>query len=157
MRIYTTSNALKKNTSSISNIDKMEPYFCENRLVQHLITKDGTLLLENNKLYRMHKDPRPAKNTLLGVYPVTISYDLIKGEECFQIPPQSTIEKLTYKVYKVSPESVGEWIFVYDNSNSMKEQYFSVPDGIDIHRADVIRGLNPLRPLRGLPPPTTPT
>ena len=117
MRIYTSSSALKKNTS-ISNIDKMEPYFCENRLVQHLITKDGTLLIENNKLYRMHKDPRPAKNTLLGVYPVTAVHEDKKGEECFQIPPQSTIEKLTYKVYKVSPESVGEWIFVYDNSDS---------------------------------------
>lgn len=141
MRIY-CSNHLKDVP------EKLESLFHANRTVTHINTNDGVLFLNNNKIYRLMESKTPVKKTMIGVFPATIKsepYDTTK--ECFQVPPHSTQEVFIHKVYKSSPESEVEYIFVKKQSGELVENYFSVQDGTDINRADVkadvLRGLTP--------------
>ena len=105
--------------------------------------------IENNRIYRMKPvNPKSDIKTILGIYPVTIKHDAIRGEECYQIPPQSKEEILTHKVYK---KGLVEWIFVYNDENVLLENYFSLPEGMDINNAGLLDFLGErgcTRPLR---------
>ena len=128
MRIY-----IHNNKNDI--IPDFEPYFYTNRLINNKTTGD-VLLLENNRIYRMKPANKKSDiKTILGIYPVTIKSDAIRGEECYQIPPQSKEEILTHKVYK---KGLVEWIFVYNDENVLLENYFSLPEGMDINNAGLL-------------------
>jgi hypothetical protein len=141
MRVY-CSNHLKEVPAAL------EPFFLCNRTVTHIHTSDGMLQVDNNKIYRF-KAPPPVKKTMIGVFPATLKSEPYERTECYQIPPHSTQEVFIHKVYKLSPKSVVEYIFVMKQlGGELIENYFSVPEGMDINRADVkgeiLGGLRPL-------------
>lgn len=142
MRVYIHNNK-KDNTTAL------EPYFHTIRTINTICNKatGDVILLENNRIYRMKPESKKSDiKTILGIYPVTIKGDSVKGEECYQIPPQSRQEILKHKVYKINTKSLVEWIFVYNDENVLLENYFSLPEGLDINmpeiKADVLQFLS---------------
>ena len=134
MRVY-CSNHLKEVPAAL------EPFFQGNRTVTHIHTSDGILLVDNNKIYRLLEKKAaaaPVKKTMIGVFPATLKSEPYERTECYQIPPHSTQEVFIHKVYKLSPESVVDYIFAMkEQGGELIENYFSVPEGMDINRADV--------------------
>jgi len=143
MRVYIHNN---KNDAA----PNLEPYFHTICTISNKTTGD-VLLLENNRIYRMKSASKNSEiKTILGIYPVTIKGEPVKGEECYQIPPQSREEILTHKVYK---KDLVEWIFVYNDENVLLENYFSLPEGTDINNIGLLeflgeRGCTPLKPRK---------
>ena len=130
MRIYIHNN--KKD-----NANALEPYFHTIRTIYNICNKEtGDMMqIENNRIHRMKPvNTKSDIKTILGIYPVTIKDDAIRGEECYQIPPQSKEEILKHKVYK---KGLVEWIFVYNDENVLLENYFSLPEGLDINNAAI--------------------
>jgi hypothetical protein len=145
MRIYTT----KKNVPS-----QLEPFLYETRTVNYIWSQKNEELfqIENNKIFYVQQSRKGEKTkTLLGAFPITIDQtEYIKAsEECYQIPPKCRSEILLQKVYKPSPTSLVEWIFVYEGE-IFKENYFSLSADADINtpgiKADLIWGLHPHTP-----------
>ena len=131
MRVYIHKN--KKDSAT-----PLEPYFHTIRTITTIVTNDSILQMENNRIYRMKPvNTKSDSKTILGIYPVTIKSDPIKGEECYQVPPQSKEEILKHKVYKINTKSLVEWVFVYNDENVLLENYFSLPEGTDINNASI--------------------
>ena len=149
MRIYIHNNTNKSN----NKVNSLEPYFHTIRTIYNICNKaTGDIMqIENNRIYRMKPASKKSEiKTILGIYPVTIKGEPVKGEECYQIPPQSREEILTHKVYK---KGLVEWIFVYNDENVLLENYFSLPDGTDINNIGLLeflgeRGCTPLKPRK---------
>ena len=134
MRVYIHNNKKDNNTN------ELEPYFHTIRTICNICNKaTGDMMqIENNRIYRMKPvNPKSDIKTILGIYPVTIKKDSVKGEECYQIPPQSRQEILKHKVYKINTKSLVEWIFVYNDENVLLENYFSLPEGLDINMPEI--------------------
>jgi hypothetical protein len=147
MRVYIHSNAnLKKNI-----LDKLEPYFHNERHICYIWSVGGLLQVENNKIYKVKIQDVLAKKTLLGAFPVTIDEsEFLRKEECYQIAPRSYKEYTTLKAYRLPAQaqaqaSVIEWILEYKD-NELHDNYFSLPAGEDIHspknKADLLQFLN---------------
>ena len=118
----------------------LEPYFHTIRTIYNIRYKaSGDLMqVENNRIYRMKPANKKSElKTILGIFPVTIKGDVIRGEECYQISPLSRQEILKHKVYKINTKSPVEWIFVYNDNNVLLENYFSLPEGADINNAAI--------------------
>ena len=145
MRIYIHNNANKSN----NKVNSLELYFHTIRTVNTIVnnkSNDDILLLENNRLYRMKPASKKSDiKTILGIYPVTLKGEPVKGEECYQIPPQSRQEILRHKVYKINTKSLVEWIFVYNSENVLVDNYFSLPEGLDMNRPDIKADILSLR------------
>ena len=153
----TISTDKKKNNL----FDKLEPHYYETRHFNYIWTgassTAGTSELyqvENNKIYyiRQLKSKEKTK-TLLGAFPITIDHiEYIKEDECYQIPPKCKNEFLRHKVFKRTPTSLVEWVFVYEG-DQLRENYFYVPMQHDINeagiKADLLWGLCPLTPTLG--------
>ena len=124
--------------------EKIEPFFVTNRIVTHLISEDDKFLVNDNKLYRLLETKTPLKKTMIGVFPATLKSEPYDTKVCYQIPPNSKQDVFVYKVYKLSPQSDVEYIFVFkQNSDVLIENYFSVPDGAaPINRADILKLLS---------------
>ena len=144
MRIYAST---KKNT----NAKIIEPFFHETRHLSYIWSPDNKELfqVECNKIYYVKQNRKGEKmKTLLGAFPITIDpIEYLKSDdECYQIPPKSRSEFLLHKVYKPSPTSLVEWIFVYEGEN-LKENYFALPAEADINepsiKAELLWGLCP--------------
>jgi hypothetical protein len=135
MRVYIHNNKKDKNSANA-----FEPYFHTIRTIYNICNKTtGDMMqIENNRIYRIKPvNTKSDIKTILGIYPVTIKDDAIRGEECYQIPPQSKEEILIHKVYKINEKSLVEWIFVYNDKNVLLENYFSLPEGLDINMPEV--------------------
>jgi hypothetical protein len=142
MRIYILSNAtLKKNI-----LNKLEPYLHSIRHICYIWSVNGLLQLEENKIYQVQIKDVQSKKTLLGAFPVTIDEsEFIRKEECFQIAPRSYEEYTMLKTYKASSTSSIELILEYKD-NELHDNYFTLPNGEDIHsaknKADLLHFLN---------------
>ena len=168
MKIYSsvssaTSVSSNKNEKKNSILEKLEPYYVETRHINYIWTSDKTSTttdcselyqVENNRIYYIRQiKAREKIKTLLGAFPITIDKtEYIKEEECYQIPPKCRNEFLRHKVYKNSPTSLVEWIFVYEGEQ-LRENYFYLPNNLDINepsiKADLLWGLCPLTPALG--------
>ena len=140
MKVYssvsTTTKDEKKNLLKL-----LEPHFYEVRNLNYIWTANNTDLyqVENNRIYyiRQLKEKDNKTKTLLGAFPITIDHtEYIKENECYQIPPKSRNEFLRHKVYKRTPTSLVEWIFVYEG-DQFRENYFYVPKNTDINEPDI--------------------
>ena len=130
MRVYCSS------TTHLNGVpEKIKPFFVIDRAIIHILTKDDVLLLEDNNIYRVKESAKPIKKTMIGVFTVSLKEEVIKTL-CYQILPKSKQETTLHKVFKLSLQSVLEWIFVY-KQNKLLENYFSLPEGIDINDASV--------------------
>ena len=142
MRIYVLSNAtLKKNI-----LNKLEPYLHSIRHICYIWSVNGLLQVEENKIYRVQIKDVQSKKTLLGAFPVTIDEsEFIRKEECFQIAPRSYEEYTMLKTYSIASASSIEWILEYKD-NELHDNYFTLPNGEDIHsaknKADLLHFLN---------------
>ena len=160
-----TSVSSNKNEKKNSILEKLEPYYVETRHINYIWTSDSTsktsttdcselYQVENNRIYYIRQiKVREKVKTLLGAFPITIDKtEYIKEEECYQIPPKCRNEFLRHKVYKNSPTSLVEWIFVYEG-DTLRENYFYLPNNLDINepsiKADLLWGLHPLTPALG--------
>ena len=146
MRIYTHIN---KHKISETHLEK---YYSHTTQLYYL-WPNGTsaaaqacpLLLENDGIYFTDKIKRDVKKTLIGAYPVTLSDDeYIKTDKlCYQIPPYCQSEILHLKSYKLKPESLLEWVMVYQYTAQksktavVKEHYFYIPPDHDIHEPEI--------------------
>ena len=180
MKIYSsvsssTSVSLSSNKNEKKNsiLEKLEPYYVETRHINYIwtcTTNDSSTTsassssttsncselyqVENNRIYYIRQiKAREKIKTLLGAFPITIDKtEYIKEEECYQIPPKCRNEFLRHKVYKNSPTSLVEWIFVYEGEQ-LRENYFYLPNNLDINepsiKADLLWGLCPLTPALG--------
>ena len=147
MRIYT-------NKKANNVLNKLEPFFFEVRHLSYIYSVSNSnemYQVEHNKIYnvRVSKGKEKTK-TLLGAFPITIDYtEYIKEYECYQVPPKCRSEFLVHKIYKPSPSSLVEWVFVYEG-DYLKENYFNVPGYADINspqvKADLLWGLHPHTP-----------
>ena len=142
MRIY-AHKEIKKNV-----LTQLAPYFTETKQLHYLLNKSDLFQLEHNKIYyvQQSKKNEPKVKTLFGAFPITIDKTeyLREMDESYQIPPQCKSEILLQKIYKPSPTSLVEWVFVYADDR-LKENYFAVPAGTDINepgvKADLMWGL----------------
>ena len=155
MRIYASvsSNIVDKKKNKLS--DLLEPHYYETRHIHYIHANTTDLYqVENNKIYYVRQMKINEKSkTLLGAFPITIDHtEYIKEDECYQIPPKSRTEFLRHKVYKKTPASLVEWIFVYEG-DQLRENYFYIPKDTDINdatiKADLLWGLCPLTPALG--------
>ena len=134
MRIYGNANTnfIKKNNQA-----KLEPYFYQIRNINNIYTSDGLLQIENNRIYRIRVNNVPVIKTMIGAFPINVNKtEYIREGECYQVHPNSRQEFLIHKVYKVSPNNLVEWIFVY-HENNLQDNYFSLPEGTDINSPSV--------------------
>jgi len=130
MRVYCSS------TTHLNGVpEKIKPFFIIDRSVIHILSQDGALLLEDNNIYRVKESVKPIKKTMIGVFSVALKEEVIKTF-CHQVPPKSKQETTLHKVFKLSLQSVLEWIFVY-KQDKLPENYFSLPEGTDINDANV--------------------
>jgi hypothetical protein len=142
MRIYT-------NKKANNVLNKLEPFFFELRHLSYILSNNvsGSISnsisnemyqVEHNKIYNVRVSQGKEKTkTLLGAFPITIDYtEYIKEDECYQVPPKCRSEFLVQKIYKPSPSSLVEWVFVYEGE-ILKENYFYVPGYADINSAQV--------------------
>ena len=148
MRIYVLSNAtLKKNI-----INKLEPFLYNTRYISYIWSINGLMQVEDNKVYNVQIKDVVSKKTLLGAFPVTIDEsEFTRKEECFQIAPRSYKEYTTLKTYRLPNTCVNacerplEWILEYNN-NELHDNYFTLPNGEDIHsaknKAELLQFLN---------------
>ena len=147
MRIYT-------NKKANNVLNKLEPFFFEVRHLSCIYSISNSnsnnnemYQVEHNKIYNVRVSQVKEKTkTLLGAFPITIDYtEYIKEDECYQVPPKCRSEFLVQKIYKPSPESLVEWVFVYEGE-TLKENYFYVPGYADINsqaiKADLLWGLH---------------
>ena len=151
MRIFASINNKANNV-----LNKLEPFFFELRHLSYILSNNVSgsnqmYQVEHNKIYNVHiSQVKEKTKTLLGAFPITIDYtEYIKEDECYQIPPKCRSEFLVQKIYKPSPESLVEWVFVYEGE-TLKDNYFYVPGYADINspaiKADLLWGLCPLAP-----------
>lgn len=126
MRIYAYT-ALKKNVLS-----HLEPFYCETRQISYIkstneVASDDLYQVEQNKIYYVRRIKNEKEKTFFGAFPITIDYtEFIKEDECYQVPIKYKTEFFRHKVFKSSPSSLVEWVFVYEN-DQLKENYFYVP------------------------------
>jgi len=145
MRIFASINNKANNV-----LNKLEPFFFELRHLSYILSNNvsGSISnsisnsqmyqVEHNKIYNVRVSQVKEKTkTLLGAFPISIDYtEYIKEYECYQVPPKCRSEFLVQKIYKPSPESLVEWVFVYEGE-ILKENYFFVPGYADINSAQV--------------------
>ena len=151
MRIYASINNKANNV-----LNKLEPFFFEVRHLSYIYSTSGSnsisgsnemYQVEHNKIYNVRVSQMKEKTkTLLGAFPISIDYtEYIKEDECYQVPPKCRSEFLVQKIYKPSPSSLVEWVFVYEGE-TLKENYFYVPGYADINsasvKADLLWGLH---------------
>ena len=130
MQVYCSS------TTHLNGVpEKIKPFFVIDRSVIHILFQDGALLLEDNNIYRVKESVKPIKKTMIGVFSVSLKDEPTKTL-CYQVPPKSKQETTLHKVFKLSLQSVLEWIFVY-KQDKLLENYFSLPEGIDINEPAV--------------------
>jgi hypothetical protein len=153
MRIYAgTSAAGTSVKDEKKNLLKLlEPHYYETQHIHYIWTSNDLYQVENNRIYYVRQlKTREKTKTLLGAFPITIDHtEYIKEDECYQIPPKSRNEFLRHKVYKRTPTSLVEWIFVYEGEQ-LRENYFHVPKNTDINEPEIKADL-----LWGLCPPAT--
>lgn len=154
MRIY-AHTILKKNV--LTNI---EPFYYETRQLNYISRahsdsistntigtgSDDLYQVEQNKIYYIRCINSEKQKTLFGAHPITIDYtEFIKEDECYQVPVKYKNQFFRHKVFKSSPSSLVEWVFVYEN-DQLKENYFYVPAREDINssaiKADLLWCLN---------------
>lgn len=151
MRIYASINNKANNV-----LNKLEPFFFELRHLSYIYSISNSnsnqmYQVEHNKIYNVRiSQVKEKTKTLLGAFPITIDYtEYIKEDECYQVPPKCRSEFLVQKIYKPSPSSLVEWVFVYEGE-TLKENYFYVPGYADINsvqvKADLLWGLHPHTP-----------
>ena len=133
MRIY-AHTILKKNVLS-----HLEPFYFETRQLSYITnadsrsTNEDLYQVEQNKIYYIRRVKNEKQKTLFGAFPITIDHtEFIKEDECYQVPVKYKTEFLRHKVFKSSPSSLVEWVFVYEN-DQMRENYFYVPSIEDIN------------------------
>jgi hypothetical protein len=173
MRIYSSVSSSASASASVSSsasstdkkknslFDKLEPYYYETRHLNYIWTGGSSTTsassttggsdlyqVENNKIYYIRQlKSKERTKTLLGAFPITIDHiEYIKEDECYQIPPKCKNEFLRHKVFKRTPTSLVEWVFVYEG-DLLRENYFYVPMNHDINevdiKADLLWGLHP--------------
>lgn len=138
MRIYVIANstALK-----MSLLTKLAPYYYENRQIHYIWSvKNGLMQVVRDKIYQMRiKDVNVVK-TLMGAFPVTIDRsEIIREEECYQIPPKNYNEIIDLKVYRLTPTSNIDWIFEYKNGEMHDNYFYSGEE--DINKIDILQFL----------------
>ena len=143
MRIYASINNKANNV-----LNKLEPFFFEIRHLSYICSISGSMYqVEHNKIYNVRVSQVKEKSkTLLGAFPISIDYtEYIKEDECYQVPPKCRCEFLVQKIYKPSPSSLVEWVFVYEGE-TLKDNYFYVPGYAEINsaqiKADLLWGLH---------------
>ena len=127
MRLYAHTTLKKNVLSYIASADEIDAASAAPALDLDLYQ------IEQNKIYFIRRINKKSVKTLFGAFPITIDYtEFINEGECYQVPVKYKTQRLLHKVFKRSPSSWVEWVFVYEEAE-LKENYFYVPDHLDIN------------------------